>query len=409
MRSRLLWTTCIAIGILGAGLSAGRTAWSHDDPKDPAHGHAPAPPSIRITDKALHESPGGMPRGWVFGLPAGDPKGGREAFVKFECSKCHAVKGEAFPAVSKGPDDVGPELTAMGGHHPPLFFAQSLLDPNAVILDEKGYTGPDGKSKMPDFTESMTLHELIDVVAYIGSLRGGHAAGHAGPGAAPGHSHGAPVAAAGAPPSGTPGPGRSADAHAAHGAAEGSTAPAGAHAGHGTGAAPAGAHAGHAPAAGAGTAHPAQAGAPPGHHGHHMMSRMGGPGHAGHGPGHAMPAIGEATAGDYKISLVFRAKGGAPAGGGGPQAGHLMAFVKDRESGADVPYLGVTVAFAGPGTPAAGLSPMLNDHGFHYGSDMAFTPGSYQVRVSIGPAAGLQNPGGKYQRPVEVTFPWDLK
>ena len=40
---------------------------------------------------------------------------------------------------------------------------------------------------------------------------------------------------------------------------------------------------------------------------------------------------------------------------------------------------------------------------------MAFVPGTYQVKVSIGPAAGLQAPGGKYQRPAEVTFPWELK
>jgi hypothetical protein len=145
------------------------------------------------------------------------------------------------------------------------------------------------------------------------------------------------------------------------------------------------------------------------HRRHHMMARMAGPGHAGHAPGYAMPAIGEATAGDYKVSLVFMPMGGVAPAAGGPRAGHVMAFVKDRESGADVPYLGVTVAFAGPGTPAASLPPMLNDHGFHYGSDMAFTPGSYQVKVSIGPAAGLQNPGGKYQKPVEVSFPWELK
>lgn len=98
MRSRLRWTTWIALGILGGGLVPQRPASSHEDPKGPSHGHAPAGHAIRITDKELHESPGGVPRGWAFGLPAGDPRAGREAFVKFECFKCHAVRGEIFLA-----------------------------------------------------------------------------------------------------------------------------------------------------------------------------------------------------------------------------------------------------------------------------------------------------------------------
>lgn len=118
-------------------------------------------------------SPGGVPRGWRFIIPAGDPRAGREVFVKFECFKCHVVRGERFPAISKAATDVGPDLTGMGDQHPAEFFAQSIFDPNAVILDEPGYTGPDGKSKMPDFTHSMSVRELIDVVAYLKSLKGG--------------------------------------------------------------------------------------------------------------------------------------------------------------------------------------------------------------------------------------------
>jgi uncharacterized protein involved in high-affinity Fe2+ transport len=118
----------------------------------------------------LHRS-GGVPRGWKFTLPPGDPKTGRELFAKLECNKCHEVKPD-FPKAG-GAGDVGPELTGMGAHHPAEYFAQSIVDPNAVILAGPGFTGPDGRSIMPDYRDSLTFAELVDLVAYIKSLGGG--------------------------------------------------------------------------------------------------------------------------------------------------------------------------------------------------------------------------------------------
>jgi hypothetical protein len=46
------------------------------------------------------------------------------------------------------PENAGPELTGMGGHHPAEYFAESLLTPNAVIVKGPGYAGPDGRSIM---------------------------------------------------------------------------------------------------------------------------------------------------------------------------------------------------------------------------------------------------------------------
>src|SRR2546422_3347053 len=37
---------------------------------------------------------------------------------------------------------------------PAEYFAESILSPNAVILDGPGYTGPDGKSIMPSYARS---------------------------------------------------------------------------------------------------------------------------------------------------------------------------------------------------------------------------------------------------------------
>ena len=126
----------------------------------------------------LHRS-GGVPPGWKFALPGGDAVKGRQVFVDLECYKCHAVKGENFPASAADAKNVGPELTGMGSQHPAEYFAESILAPNAVILDGPGYTGPDGKSIMPSYADSLSVTQLVDLVAFIQSLTGG------------GHTHGA--------------------------------------------------------------------------------------------------------------------------------------------------------------------------------------------------------------------------
>jgi mono/diheme cytochrome c family protein len=136
---------------------------------------APAPPSprrpptrsVRVTMDALHRT-GGVPPGWRLTPPPGDVASGRRLFVDFGCSSCHAVKGEPFSAKA-GQQGVGPELTGMGTHHPADYFVESILNPDAVVVDAPGYVGPDGRSVMPAYPD-MTLGQLADVVAYLQSL-----------------------------------------------------------------------------------------------------------------------------------------------------------------------------------------------------------------------------------------------
>lgn len=105
------------------------------------------------------------PRGWRFAMPKGDPAKGRAVFEKFECYYCHEVHGEEFPS----PVENAPELSQMGGAHPVEFFAESVMNPNAVV--PKAYREADGKSPMTSFAGKMTVQELIDVSAYVASLR----------------------------------------------------------------------------------------------------------------------------------------------------------------------------------------------------------------------------------------------
>jgi mono/diheme cytochrome c family protein len=118
----------------------------------------------------------GTPKDWKFTFPAGNAVDGRKLFVEAECHKCHEVTGEKFPDIVKEKGDVGPELSQMAGAHPYEYFAESIINPNAVIdLDakEKGYTGPDGKSKMPSYNDTLTITQLADLTAYLTSLKGG--------------------------------------------------------------------------------------------------------------------------------------------------------------------------------------------------------------------------------------------
>jgi len=144
-------------------------------------GTAAASKPPRLTMEALHAT-GGVPPGWRFTPPPGDAEAGRVLFVEYGCHSCHVVRGAQLPPVDRAADDVveGPELTGMGSHHPAGYFAEAIVNPNAVLVDGPGYIGADGRSAMPDYPD-ITLEELADLVAYLQSLTegGGAHQGHA--------------------------------------------------------------------------------------------------------------------------------------------------------------------------------------------------------------------------------------
>jgi len=174
------WGACgaaiLALSLLLSGSSAGGE--SHASAGH-ASGRTAPPAPIRATMSELHMH-GGVPPGWKFLLPPGDAGAGRKMFVSMECFSCHQVKGERFPQPSATSRGTGPELTGMGTHHPAEYFAESILNPNRVIVEGAGYTGADGLSKMPSYADTLTLKQLVDLVAYLTSLTdGGTMHGHA--------------------------------------------------------------------------------------------------------------------------------------------------------------------------------------------------------------------------------------
>ena len=73
-------------------------------------------------------------------------------------------------------------LRAEGPLHDAEYFAEAVINPSAVIEKGKGYEAADGSSKMPSFNDSLTVQELIDLVAFLGALKppAGAPAGHKG-------------------------------------------------------------------------------------------------------------------------------------------------------------------------------------------------------------------------------------
>jgi hypothetical protein len=154
-----------ALAIAGWGTSLPALQQDHG-----AHGQAPGRPpgaSTRITMQALHAA-GGVPPGWRFSLPAGDPAAGRQVFIDTRCHTCHALRGEQFPLKPGEAATAGPDLTGMGASHPTGYLVESILNPSAVLVEGPGFIGGDDRSIMPP-TPDLTVKQLIDLVAYLQS------------------------------------------------------------------------------------------------------------------------------------------------------------------------------------------------------------------------------------------------
>jgi mono/diheme cytochrome c family protein len=138
----------------------------------PALAQAPKPAPARPAPEPRAQPHGdhGTPEGWKPTWPKGDPGRGRVVFTKLECYACHEVKGEKFRAPTDR-NKVGPELSMMGPLHDAEYFVEAIVNPSALIERGKGYEAADGSSKMPSFNDSLSVQELIDLVAYLRALK----------------------------------------------------------------------------------------------------------------------------------------------------------------------------------------------------------------------------------------------
>jgi mono/diheme cytochrome c family protein len=103
-----------------------------------------------------------------FRLPDGDPRAGRAAFEELGCIGCHTVEGTDIEGSAPGKLDV-----RLGGKVLRVRSYGELV--TAIILPShdlaKGYdpqqVSREGESLMAVFNDTMTVQQLIDLVAFL--------------------------------------------------------------------------------------------------------------------------------------------------------------------------------------------------------------------------------------------------
>lgn len=122
----------------------------------------------RISDAA------GMPTNWRFSLPAGRAAAGEQVFVKMECYSCHTVAGKRFGKPGSNPGGIGPDLTTEYTKLPREYLAESIVNFDRFAAHgqlKRSYLADDGTSRMGDYTDVLSVRELIDLVEFLKTIR----------------------------------------------------------------------------------------------------------------------------------------------------------------------------------------------------------------------------------------------
>ncbi len=122
----------------------------------------PAPARAANRDDGMQPARG-------FYLPEGSPSAGKKAFERLKCFTCHAVEKGGFPAPTS--EKPGPELGEKQAGYAPGWILNSIVSPSHTIAWNSDGTAKDSElSRMGDFTEIMTVREMLDLVTYIRSF-----------------------------------------------------------------------------------------------------------------------------------------------------------------------------------------------------------------------------------------------
>lgn len=108
-------------------------------------------------------------------LPEGDAEAGRAAFIHYQCTACHRVRGdESLPATTAEPV---PFRLGEGVSSRPTDerLVTHIINPNHVVRTPQRpeVAGPSGRSRMTDYTEVMRVRDLVDLVAYLRTVYDG--------------------------------------------------------------------------------------------------------------------------------------------------------------------------------------------------------------------------------------------
>lgn len=106
-----------------------------------------------------------------FRLPDGEVNAGRDAFIRLNCHRCHSVAGERLPAL---PDSGIIEVPLGGEIRRVMTYGQlvtSIINPHHIVNPayQGKFTDAAGASLMPDYNKTMTVDELVNLVAFLQS------------------------------------------------------------------------------------------------------------------------------------------------------------------------------------------------------------------------------------------------
>jgi mono/diheme cytochrome c family protein len=116
----------------------------------------------------------GMPTNWRFTLPEGRAAAGEQVFVRMECYSCHTVAGKRFGKPGATPGGIGPDLTADYAKLPREYLAESIVNFDRFAAHgqlKRSYLADDGTSRMGDYTDLLSVRELVDLVEFIRNIR----------------------------------------------------------------------------------------------------------------------------------------------------------------------------------------------------------------------------------------------
>jgi mono/diheme cytochrome c family protein len=106
-----------------------------------------------------------------FRLPAGDVASGRAAFAELRCHACHQVAGVELPA----PTAAHAVPVSLGGVVPASRtdgdLVTGIINPSHRLVGayDRSQVSSGSLSRMGDFTDAMTVRQLVDIVAFLQS------------------------------------------------------------------------------------------------------------------------------------------------------------------------------------------------------------------------------------------------
>ncbi len=129
------------------------------------------PPPLTLAEEGRSPAPDPGQQTLTLALPAGDPQAGRATFHALRCAACHAVaEDESSPPKIDAPAPVLGRLQARLG---PGRLATAIVAPSHEISPEARPAMEGDASPMKEYSDVLTVRQLVDLVAYVRSLGGG--------------------------------------------------------------------------------------------------------------------------------------------------------------------------------------------------------------------------------------------